>query len=384
MSVKIAEFMRVLDRGGIESFVFENIRMIRDKSFVLIVTRDVIEPREEDLPANAKKEVVLIKTENRNKFINSIERFYKFYYYFKKADYDIIHFHAVSPGIPSAALIFAAKLAGKKNIVLHSHMGTITDNIKGLWRIKWSIGRYLTSSLADMLLACSDMAVEYGFSPKVIKRKEPLIIKNGIDTYRFRFNADDRVEWRMKLSLSEKYVLGSVARFADFKNHSFMLDILYEVLRIRNDACLLLVGEVVDGEESVLTDLKCKARLLGISDKVIFFGQSCYPEKMLQAMDVFLMPSVREGFGIAALEAQCSGLKVLASDSITTMLKNTDNLKFMSLSCDAKEWARYAAACNEGYNRIDYSGVIRKMGFDINDTSRELDTFYNSLLNKED
>lgn len=332
--------------------------------------------REKELPENSYKEIVSIKSETSSKFINSLERLIKFYYFFKKSDFDIIHFHAVSPGIPSASLLIAAKFAGKKNIILHSHMGTKTSDITGTWRVKWLIGRYLTSHLADVLVACSDQAVEYGFSPGAIKKRGFRIIKNGIDTKRFKFNPTVRKYWREKLNINRNYVMGSVARFADFKNHTFMLDILYELQGMKDNACLLLVGDSVSGEETIIDMIKDKARKLGIFDRIIFYGQSDCPEGLLQAMDVFIMPSTREGFGIAALEAQCAGLKVVASDRITTMLKTTDNIIFLPLELGAREWARCVSICNDGYLRIDYSDRVRDNGFDIADTAKELENLY--------
>ncbi len=384
MNIKIAEFMRVLDRGGIESFVFENLKRIDGMDFSFIVIRDEIELRENELPSNAHKDIVIIKSENKNKVINTVERFIKFFIYFSKTDYDIIHFQAVSPGLASAAVLLAAKLSKKKNIILHSHMGTRTEDICGIRRLKWLLGRYSTSVLADVFVACSDMAVNYGFSPKELKKKEAIIIKNGIDTKKFRFDPDNREYIRKKLGIEKSYVLGSVARFAVFKNHEFMIDVLYELLCLNENACLLLVGDKVDGEEDNLEKIKDRVKKLGIIDKVIFYGPSTHPEQLLQAMDVFLMPSTQEGFGIAALEAQCTGLKVLASDRITSMLKSSDNISFLPLEDGAKKWAYYANVCNEGYNRHDYSDIVKNNGFDIEDTSKALEILYWKLCKKED
>lgn len=101
-------------------------------------------------------------------------------------------------------------------------------------------------------------------------------------------------------------------RFSDQKNHSFLLDIFQAVHQKNPNTVLLLFG-VGELQEA----MKNKARTLGIEDAVIFYGASNEMNKMWQAMDVFVMPSLHEGLPVTGVEAQASGLPCVFSDAIT-------------------------------------------------------------------
>ena len=250
------------------------------------------------------------------------------------------------------------------------------SDIKGFRRIKWIIGRKLTSMLATDLVACSDLAKEYAFSPSEIRRKGCKIIKNGIDTERFKFIEKSRIDWRNKLNLSDSFVVGAVARFVDFKNHIFMIDVLEELIKIKNESILLLVGSTIENHEEVYEEVKKRIEEKNLQKHVILFGNSSDVPELLNVMDVYLMPSFREGFSIASVEAQSVGLKIVVSDKVSPMMKLTDNWITMSLDDTAEKWAKVIAHCNDNYHRVDCSEIISRQGFSIQMTAKELEEFY--------
>lgn len=381
--IKIGEFVRVLDRGGIESFIINNLSVMNREGFdiVFILTRNKEEAYDDAVKKlGCRKESVVIKNEYGNGLKKSIESFIAFYKYFRLNHYDIVHFHAISPGVANAMVIFAAKFAHVKRIVLHSHMGIPVSDIRHVSRIKWLIGRKLISIFGTDYVSCSDLAEKYAFSPSELRKKNHILIKNGIDLDRFRYDESVRDAWRKQLGFSDKYIIGSISRFADFKNHTFMIDILEECLNIREDVILFLVGGEIEGQDYVLEDLKRKVKKKGLSDKVVFYGESHNVPELLHVMDVFLMPSFREGFSIASVEAQCTGIKFIASDKVTGMMRLTENYMVLSLEAGAQKWAKLATTCNNGYERKDCSRIIAEQGYDIKDTAKDIEKMYNSVL----
>src|SRR5699024_5001288 len=138
------------------------------------------------------------------------------------------------------------------------------------------------------------------------------VLPNGIELNKYDFNPTVRDEIRKKLDLEGKYVVGHAGRFSDQKNHSFLLDIFQKIYEKDKNTIMLLFGV---GE--LLELIKKKAARLGIEDAVIFYGTSNEMEKMWQAMDVFVMPSLHEGLPVTGIEAQASGLPCIFADTIT-------------------------------------------------------------------
>ena len=107
--------------------------------------------------------------------------------------------------------------------------------------------------------------------------------------------------------------------------------------------------------------------LKGWKEVCFFWSQIRYSELLL-AMDMFLFPSLYEGLPVTLMEAQASGLKILASDTITNEVAITDNVEFMSLNKSAKAWADRIMKYSNGYERKDTSQEIVSAGYDIKST----------------
>jgi len=106
----------------------------------------------------------------------------------------------------------------------------------------------------------------------------------------------------------DSQVIVHVGRFAPQKDHMGVLDVFEAVSKTCPKSRLLLIG---DGELRPMIEREVVKRHLG--DKVVFTGYLDQPSSILPVCDVFLFPSLSEGFGIAALEANAAGLPVVGS-----------------------------------------------------------------------
>ena len=127
--------------------------------------------------------------------------------------------------------------------------------------------------------------------------------------------------------------------------------------------------------------MKEKVKKLGIEDSVYFLGARNEVEKYMQAMDVFLFPSLYEGLGLVAIEAQAAALKVIASDYIPKEANTTNYFEHYPLD-DKSVWVNRILVLSNGYERKDMSDEIIDNGYDIKNVAKLVQDIYISEDNK--
>ena len=155
------------------------------------------------------------------------------------------------------------------------------------------------------------------------------------------------------------------------KNHSFLIEIFKKINDRNEDSVLLLIG---DGELRLSIEKKVKDFLL--TDNVIFAGVRSDIPELLQAIDVFVFPSLFEGLPVTLIEAQASGLYCIVSDSITKEVKITDSIEFISLDHSLNHWTNRILNYRYVSNREDYCKKVKENGYDINTVATWLQDFY--------
>lgn len=278
-------------------------------------------------------------------------------------EWKIIHGHHTS-----TAFIYLKLAKNSKRVTIaHSNIAGGDFSVKSAVK---RLLRYPLRYLADYLFACSDGAAKWMFGSKA---KRALILKNSIDTAQYTFNAQAREEKRKELQLGGRFVIGHVGRFRRMKNHTFLLKVFKEVHETDENAVLLLVG---DGR--LRRKLEKRVKRLGLTDNVVFAGIRKDVPQLLQAMDVFVFPSLYEGIPMALVEAQASGLPCVVSQNIHPQIKITDGLLFMSLRKPPKEWAKAVLAL-KSRKRSDTSGEVKRAGYDMRENAKVLESFYQSV-----
>ena len=194
------------------------------------------------------------------------------------------------------------------------------------------------------------------------------LIPNAINMDKFKYSNAIRQEVRKELGINNQLVIGNVGRFNLQKNHCFLLDIFNEIHEVFPNTLLLLVG---NGE--LEKKIKEKIDELNLNSNVKLLGIRNDVDRIYQAMDLFVMPSLFEGLPLTGVEAQASKLKCFFSDVITREVAITDNVKFISLKLTAKEWANIIL--DEAQYARD-SIIIKNDRFDIIKLSQELQEKY--------
>lgn len=260
--------------------------------------------------------------------------------------YDVLYVNAFQA--LSMRYLKLAKEYGIPVRIAHSHNTALRKSF--LRPLKLEIHRLAGkkyTGYATHRLACSNMAARFMFPDKT----NYTFIPNGIEVGRFAYSEQARNQTRLSLGIDDDCLLiGHVGRLCKQKNQMFLLDVLHEAKKIRNDVKLLLVGE---GEDKFR--LMSKAKSLKLQKDVVFFGTTDKPEALYSAMDVFAFPSLFEGLGIAAVEAQAAGLPIVCSKAVPNEAKLLDSAKTVGISAGAKEWAQ---ALTEPCSRLNICGVL--------------------------
>ncbi len=296
------------------------------------------------------------------------------YFQYKKAlrefysshhDFQIVHGHL---GSCAAIYLKEAKRAGLYTVA-HSHSNYASFNSPRAF-IYHCFARRVTS-VADYFLGCSLDAGLARFGKKIVSGNRFSVLRNAIDPSSFCVDSNAVSRLKHELGLDGKFVVGHVGRFSKEKNHSFLLDVFSEIARINKDSVLLLVG---DG--STRQEIEEKARDFNLIDRVVFTGVRSDVPLLMHTMDCFVFPSVFEGLGIVAVEAQCIGLPCFINDALPTDIRINENVHPLSLQLTSKDWASSIVKHSRFISKDIANQNILHAGYDINVTVRELEAFY--------
>ena len=369
MTKKPMQILHVLDQlsvsSGVSNVVMGYVRNIDPAKFVIDVA--VYIPSDEKL-------VKEIEAKNGNvyqlpgiSFPFATEYCKAFSKLLKSTDYPIIHGH-----LPTAAFLFL-KEAKKKKVpyrIIHAHSCGVDGFVKRM-RNKGLVT--LIPLYANHYISCSNAAADYVCSNSA--RSKAQLLFNSIDPNRFRYNLEKRSETRKALGIKDKDLcIGHVGRISSIKNHAFLLYAFNDLLSSRPDAKLILVGE---GE--LREALEQQIKEMKLEQSVHLIGESSTVENYYQAFDQFWLPSLKEGWGVAGLEAQCAGLPCLFSEGVPGEIKVVkNNIQFLPIDSPSK-WVKTSLELGQ-VERQDTTKAIYDHGLDISTQIKKLESIYEAML----
>lgn len=286
--------------------------------------------------------------------------------FFSEHKYDYVHIHSGS----TFALMSGAKLAknnGAVFVATHSHAG-------GFANLKYKVIRVLSKKPLEKYpthrFACSTLAAKWKYSDKIIQSGDFTVLKNAVDTDKFRYNADVREKMRTQFGVENKLVIGHIGRFSTQKNHHALIDIFADIKANCDNAVLVLVGEgELEGE------IKDKVRTLDLQDSVSFLGIRRDVPDLLNMFDVFLLPSFYEGNPMVCIEAQATGLATVMADTVTSELPIKELSSYVSLEAPMSDWTNAVIAASKT-ERKDSKEQMIQSGFDVKVAANILQEIY--------
>ena len=364
MTTKLVEPIRVLhvlqrmEAGGTQAFLMNLYRNI-DRSKVQFDF--LVEYSEKQFYDDEIKELgghvyraTFREDKNLPKFLKYLHRFFA-----DHREYAIVHCHAYTIGY---FVLREAERAGVTVRIAHSH----SNSMSGITKPLKIVMRSLFSVHANEFMACSEEAGRFLFG-----NRDFSVVKNAIDVDRYTFDEGVRTEVRGELGLGDSLVVGNVGRLHHQKNQLFLMDVFNEVAGITPGARLLLVGNGPLREQ-----LLEKASELGISDKITLLSDRRDMDRLYQAMDVFVLPSLYEGLGIVAIEAQSSGLPTICSDGVAEDANVSPLFGRMSLRDSPEAWAETIVKAAGERDCVAGAAGARAHGFDVRDNASKMQEWY--------
>ena len=378
MKKKIVHFIHGLNTGGAEVLV-KNYALGLDKSKydVIILCYEHRESPLEIILKNADIKVVYacddMKLWNKKGIIPKIINHYQLYFAIKKKlrdlRPDILHTHlTVNRYVKFAHLPKNTKVF----YTVHSEPEKIWFN--GNWQgkrdfqaAKWMVKHYRQR----MIVLHEKMRQEVN---NLFQVSDSIILNNGIRFSDFE-NPKSKRQIRLELGIPQDcFVLGHVGRFSKSKNHKFLINIFQTIYESDKNAFLLMVGsgDEKDRIESILNNSLMKKNYLILSNRNDIFD-------IMQAMDVFVFPSLYEGLGIVLIEAQKSGLPCFVADTVPSYVKVTSLVKFYPLDMNEKYWAQEILKIR-GKGNFEKQNIELPFDWDMKNVIKKLEQIYEGII----
>ena len=363
--IKILYVITSLGLGGAEKLLLDYVKRLNQEkySFYICCFRD----KPDDLIGEISKYAEVFNFKIRNKFnpiviphliklINQIQP-------------DIIHTHLFQPRFYTTV----AHLFSKKSVLFtHKH-----NNVNIKEHNVFIFFEMLSIIFNQKVIAISQSVKQSLIKYEFIPEKKIIVIHNGIDNQKF----NDTIN-KTKILNEKKIIIGTVCRLERQKGLKYLLLAMKIILTKFPEAKLEIIG---DG--TLLNELQELSKKLGISNSVIFFGKFTDVKPFYNRMDVFVLPSLYEGFGIVLLEAMASGVPVIASnvDGIKEVIQDDINgILVQPRNPEAIAIALTRLIENHQlYNQLVEEGLKRARVFDIHEHLMKLDNLYSSLLGAE-
>lgn len=356
--IRVLQVVTYMGRGGLETMLMNYYRHI-DRSkvqFDFLVHRD--------FEADYDKEI--LELGGRIYHIDRLIPWSKDYknklikFFNDHDEYKIVHVHQ---DCLSSVALECAKKCNVPVRIAHSHNSNQDKNLK--YPIKLFYRKRIPNVATD-LFACSQSSGEWMFGEHNFR-----VLKNAINTESYIYNSVTASKIKIELGLEDSFVIGHVGLFRPQKNHPFIIDIFNECKNLDSSSKLILIGDG-EGRQDIEELVKSK----GLENDVIFMGIQENVNELLQAMDVFLFPSLYEGLSVALLEAEAAGLPCFISDSISDECIVTKGLiEKTSLNTSPKIWAQKIVD-KKNFQRTDTRNELKMAGYDIVESSKQLENYY--------
>lgn len=254
-----------------------------------------------------------IKIKRRISPISDLLTLFKLLFYFEEQEFDVVHTHT-----PKAALLgqMAAKLAGVPIIINTIHGYYFNENTGFLKRRFFILIEKISGLFSDLIFFQSKEDMETCVRERIANSSKIRFLGNGINLKQFspqRFPSDFIEKKKRNLGLNPGLkIVGMVGRLVKEKGYSELFQAFKKVLEKFPQTLLLVIGPLDPEKRDSLNPEIVKKYKIG--DKVKFLGLCKDIEEIYPLMDIFVLPSWREGFPRSVLEASAMGKPVIATN----------------------------------------------------------------------
>lgn len=356
--IRVLHVVTYMGRGGLETMLMNYYRHI-DRSkvqFDFLVHREFEADYDEEIKSLGGRiyHVSRLVPWSR-RYKAELRRFFRTH-----PEYKIVHVHQ---DCLSSVALQCAKDCGIPVRIAHSHNSNQDKNIKYLFK------RYYMRKIpetATELFACGKAAGDWMFGGKAYQ-----LLPNAIAAEKYIYEEEKAKKIKKELDLEKNIVIGHIGRFNPQKNHKFLIDIFEKCFEKNQKVRLMLIG---DGEGRKEIENKVKER--GLQDNVIFMGVRKDVPELLQAMDVFVFPSLYEGLPVTMIEEQAAGVPAVISNRVSEeCIITKDLVKVEGVEETPEQWADKILK-QAKINKSDRNEEIKKAKYDVETTAKWLEEYY--------
>ena len=204
---------------------------------------------------------------------------------------------------------------------------------------KWKRWLFITlerisAKWKDVIIVNNNHDLEQARELKIRPREKVVLVYNGLDVYKMDFLPRDEARERLKIS-KEKFVIGTIANFYPPKGLKYLIETT-EHFKNNNNVIFMVIGDgqerkglelLITNPKSPVGDLGSPLRDYQLRHKVFLLGQIPDAYKLLDAFDIFVLPSVKEGFPWVVIEAMAAKLPVIATNvgAVPEIIENSKN-----------------------------------------------------------
>lgn len=255
--------------------------------------------------------------------VKDLKALWQLYRYFRKERFYAVHSVTPKAGLLTSIAAFFARVP----VRIHIYTGQVWANKKGFMRFLLKTMDRIIALFDNQILVDGEGQRQFLIKNKVVSEKNSKVLGSGsicgVNLERFNPSVEVRTEKRKELGIDDsKTVFVFMGRLNRDKG-------VYELLRSfnrlaveREDVYLLMFG---NDEENVAESFSNYSNLRN-GFNFMYYGRTSEPYKMLQAADIFVLPTYREGFGSSVIEASALCLPVICSDAYGVMDAMVDNV----------------------------------------------------------
>lgn len=364
---KVFHVIHGLTTGGAETLVKDYALKIDKEQFdIHIICLNKMNTIYEEILEKAGVDIVYLSNMPNSSFFSKLFCLIKKYHRLRKIVHnekpDILHTH-----LPINNLIKYSK-PYRNTTIIH----TVHNEPKILWnkkirrKIDFLAAKYLVKKYnMRFIVLHEEMRKEIN---EMFNVNNSIVLNNGIDFDRFDKNKiRDRDNFRNDLLIpKDAFVVGHIGRFNEQKNHRFLADIFYQIVKQKNNSYLLLIG---DGEEK--ENIIHRLDDLGLKNKYLILSNRKDIPDLLNVMDAFVFPSIFEGLGIVLIEAQKMNVSCFVSEQVPSAATISNLVTKISLLKSAKEWANIIVKYKKP-KKIEICGDE----WDMNEVIKKLEKIY--------
>lgn len=368
------------DFGGVENYLYQHYKNIDHNKVhfdFLCCSGNSFRAKEEDAVFSDSSFFFLdIWPEKENKIIYFFRLLKELKSHFRQHSYDIIHVDTGVINIQVLCLI-AVRVWTRSKFVSHSHGAPVISN--KVKRLFLPLMKTFIVHSSDLLLACSEQAGRSVFGKSGLSSPKYHLMKNAIPAEEFIFKAPKRENIRENMDVGDnEIVYAFIGRLAPVKNPQFLLKVFQGIQRRSENSKLWIIGDGPLGEE-----IKRQCAEYGLEENVRFWGACNNVPDLMQAADALIFPSVSEGLGLVAIEAQAAGIRVYASNSVPRETDISNLIHYLSLNDTAEYWADFILEdMKDKIERRNMYECILRSGYDVHDTSIALQKYYLELMKR--